>query len=121
MSDFNAKIDKEKSGEFIGDVGLGIRNERGEKLKLFAEEEEELVILNLFFKLPPLRLYTWISAQEQLENIVRNQIGYVLVNKRFRNSCISVKKYPCADVSSDHIPLVNKFKKVTKKNSNDVL
>uniref|UniRef100_A0A6P7GYL9 Uncharacterized protein LOC114348476 n=1 Tax=Diabrotica virgifera virgifera TaxID=50390 RepID=A0A6P7GYL9_DIAVI len=45
-----------------------------------------------------------------------------MVNKRFRNGCLSVKGYPGADVSSDHVPVVGKFrfrfKKVAKKNSN---
>lgn len=41
------------------------------------------------------RLYTQ-------NNIVRNQIDYFTINKRFRNSVNSVKTYPGADVPSDH-------------------
>ncbi|XP_039291049.1 uncharacterized protein LOC120352831 [Nilaparvata lugens] len=42
--------------------------------------------------------------------IVRNQIDFLLVNRRFWNSCISVKTYPGADIQSDHTPLVGRFK-----------
>jgi hypothetical protein len=37
---------------------------------------------------------------------VRNQIDYILVNNRFRNSIKRVTTYPGADIGSDHNPLV---------------
>lgn len=114
MGDLNAKIGKGKDGEYIGEYGLGTRNERGDRLKRFIEEEE-YIILNTFFKLPPRRLYTWTSAQDQPNNVIRNQIDYILINKRFRNSCLSVKTYPSAEISSDHNALIGKFKLKLKK------
>ncbi|CAG9828497.1 unnamed protein product [Diabrotica balteata] len=43
----------------------------------------------------------------------------MLANKRYRNSCTSVKTYPGADINSDHVPVVGNFKvrmnKVTSK------
>lgn len=60
MGDFNAKIDKEESDKMIGEYGLGTKKERGERLNLFTEEEE-YVILNTFFKQPPRRLYSYMG------------------------------------------------------------
>lgn len=42
--------------------------------------------------------------------MVRNQIDYILVNKRFRNSCTTLRTYPRADINSDHVPLMGAFK-----------
>jgi len=42
--------------------------------------------------------------------IVRNQIDYILVNQRFRDSCIAVRTYPGANIQSDHVPLVGTVK-----------
>lgn len=33
---------------------------------------------------------------------MRNQIDYILINNRFRNSFISIKTFPVANISSDH-------------------
>lgn len=50
-------------------------------------------------------------------------IDFVLLKKRFINSCLSLKTYPEADIGSDHCLLVDVFKlkisKVkTKKSAN---
>lgn len=42
--------------------------------------------------------------------IVRNKIYFIMTNSRFRNSCISVKTYPGADIQSDHVLLVGTYK-----------
>lgn len=108
MGDYNAKIGQGKSGELVGDYGLGDRNERGDRLLIFAQEHQ-LAIMNTFFKLPARRLYTWVSPQDKPGNVVRNQIDYLLINKRFRNSIQSAKTYPSADIGSDHNALVAKI------------
>ncbi|CAH0730549.1 unnamed protein product, partial [Brenthis ino] len=54
----------------------------------------------------PRRLYTWTSPLHSPKKIVRNQIDYILINKRYRNSLTSVKTYPGADIGSDHNPVV---------------
>lgn len=105
MGDFNSKIGEGAVDETVGSFGLGERNERGDRLVQFCQEEQ-LVITNTFFKLPPRRLYTWTSPAHSPEHIVRNQIDFVLVNKRFKNSFKSAKTYPGADVNSDHNPVV---------------
>lgn len=55
--------------DLVDEHGLGVRNERGERIKLFIEEED-LIILNTLFKLPPLRLCTWTLQKT-------NRIGLV--------------------------------------------
>lgn len=47
--------------------------------------------------------------------IVRNQIYFILVNKRFRNSCKTVRTYPGADINSDLVALGGVFKIRLKK------
>lgn len=104
----------EKQGALIGDYGIGIKNERGAHISKFAEEKQ-LAVLNTFFKLPIGCLYTWKSSRDSPENTVRNQIDYILINKRFRNSSTVAKTYPSADINSDHILLVTNFKLKMKK------
>lgn len=119
LGDFNAKIGRGKEGSHIGPYGLGDRNERGDLLSLFALEQN-LVILNTFYKLPARRLYTWKSPGDEESN-TRNQIDFILVNHRYRNSFTSVKTYPGADIHSDHNPVVGeyriKLKKIRRKNT----
>ncbi|XP_072400277.1 uncharacterized protein [Diabrotica undecimpunctata] len=50
--------------------------------------------------------YTWRSPQDRTGYIVRNQIDFITINKRFRNAIISAKTYPGADINSDYNPLV---------------
>lgn len=110
MGDFNAKVGKGKEGKHIGPCGLGVRNARGETLSMFASEHD-LVIMNTFYKLPDRRLYTWKSPRDDGEiSIIRNQIDYILVNQRYRNSFTSVKTYPGADIQSDHNQLVGEYR-----------
>lgn len=115
LGDFNAKIGKGRSGNYVGPHGLGDRNDNGEKLCTFAGENN-LVIMNTFFELPPRRLYTWKSPQDGKDGkLIRNQIDYVMINQRYRNSCKMAKTYPGADINSDHNLLVAEFKVKWKK------
>ena len=118
MGDFNAKVGNGQFEECIGPFGLGERNERGERLIDFVMEEQ-FIVTNTFFKLPPRRLYTWKSPQDTPDHITRNQIDYIMVNKRFRNSITSVKTHPGADIKSDHNLLLGTIKlKLKKRKSN---
>lgn len=57
MSDFNAKIGKEKMETSFG---LGDRNARGDRLEQFYEEGY-FVMINTMFKLPP-RHFVYIET-----------------------------------------------------------
>ena len=48
--------------------------------------------------------YTLWKSSMDTENILRHQIDYILVNKRYRNTFFSVKTYPRADLQSNHNP-----------------
>lgn len=114
LGDFNAKIGEGEVTDIIGKYGLGQRNQRGERLIEFCQERN-MVITNTMFRLPKRRLYTWTAPGNTKEHLIRNQIDFMLVNKRYRNSITSIKTYPGADINSDHNPLVANFKVRMKK------
>ena len=62
MGDWNAKIG---GNNYIGKCGLGMRNERGDRLVDFCASNN-LVITNTTFKHHPRRLYTWISPGDRI-------------------------------------------------------
>lgn len=103
MGDLNAKIGCGEVQGIVGQYGLGIRNDRGDRLIQFCQENN-FIILNTYFKLPSRRLYTWKSPKDNKENniIIRNQIDFIMINKRFRNSFTEVKTYPSVDAATDH-------------------
>uniref|UniRef100_A0A8D9EV91 Craniofacial development protein 2 n=1 Tax=Cacopsylla melanoneura TaxID=428564 RepID=A0A8D9EV91_9HEMI len=116
MGDFNAKLGAGKTSDHVGPFGLGERNPRGDELEIFAETHQ-LVVLNTWFRQPPRKLYTWKSPKDKPGEIVRNQIDYIMINKRYRNSCTAIKTYPGADIQSNHVPLVGSFKIKMKRMS----
>jgi endonuclease/exonuclease/phosphatase family metal-dependent hydrolase len=106
IGDFNAKVGSGRRSYIIGDYGLGDGNHRGERLYEFCQDMN-MVVSNTWFKLPKRRLYTWKSPQDgTVHDVVRNQIDYILVGQRYRNSIKRVTTYPGADINSDHVPLI---------------
>ena len=88
--DFNAKVGGRSSNKNVmGNCGSGEQNERGEMLVDFCQENH-LIILNTFFTQHPRRLYTWSSPDQT----IRNQIDFILIQKRWRSSCASAKDIP---------------------------
>ena len=59
-----------------GKFGLGVRNQVGQRLTEFCQENA-LVIANSLFQQDKRRLYTWTSPDGQYQN----QIDYVLRNQ----------------------------------------
>ena len=110
MGDLNAKVGAGSSGHAVGPFGLGVRNERGDRWAEWCEENEH-VICNTWFRHHNRHLWTWSSPGDRF----RNQIDYVTINKRFRNSITQVKTYPGADCGSDHVPVVTDMKMKLKK------
>ena len=68
-------------------------------------------MLNLCFEKQPRLLWTWKSPGDRC----RNQIDFITVNKRFRNSILNTRTYPGADCYSDHVPVVTEIKIKLKK------
>ena len=58
--DWNAKVGSQETPGVTGKFGLGIRNEAGQRLIEFCQENA-LVIANTLFQQHKRRLYTWTS------------------------------------------------------------
>ena len=62
--DWNAKVGNQETPGVTGKFGLGMRNEAGQRLREFCQENA-LVIANTFFQQHKRRLYTWTSPDGQ--------------------------------------------------------
>ena len=105
IGDWNAKVGSQETPGVTGKFGLGIRNEAGQRLIGFCQENA-LVIANTIFQQHKRRLYTWTSPDGQYWN----QLDYVLCSQRWRSSIQSANTRPGADCSSDHKLLISKFR-----------
>ena len=106
MGDFNAKIGKkgkDENNNWIGNHGIGVRNERGERLLDFAAENR-LFITNTLFEKHTSRYWTWESPG----GIYKNQIDFILTTDKtiFQNTEILTQ----VDIGSDHRLLRGKIK-----------
>ena len=70
MGDLNAKVGRGRSGEVVGNFGLGLRNERGDKWAEWCESWGQ-VIMNTNFRHHPRHLYTWKSPGDRFRNQIR--------------------------------------------------
>ena len=64
IGDWNAKVGSQETPEVTGRFGLGIRNEAGQTLIEFCQENA-LVIANTLFQQHKRKLYTWTSPDGQ--------------------------------------------------------
>ena len=64
IGDWNAKVGSQETPGVTGKFGLGIRNEAGQRLIEFCQENA-LVIANTLFHQHKRRLYTWTSPDGQ--------------------------------------------------------
>ena len=62
--DWNAKVGSQEIPGVTGKFGLGVRNEAGQRLIEFCQENT-LVTANILFQQHKRRLYTWTSADGQ--------------------------------------------------------
>ena len=93
-----------------GKFGLGVRNEAGQRLIEFCQENV-LVIASTLFQQHKIKLYAWTSPDGQYEN----QIDYILCSQRWRSSIQSAKTRTGADCGSYHELLIAKFRLKLKK------
>ena len=77
IGDCNAKVGSQETPGLTGKFGLGMRNEAGQKLREFCQENA-LVIANTLFQQHKRRLYTWTSSDGQHQN----QTDYILCSQR---------------------------------------
>ena len=110
IGDWNAKVGSQEAPGVTGKFGLGMRNEAGQRLIEFCQENA-LVIANTLFEQHKRRLYTWTSPDGQY----RNQIDYILCSQRWRSSIQSTQTRPGAHCGSDHLLLITKFRLKLKK------
>ena len=64
LEDWNAKVGSQETPGVTGKFGLGMRNEIGQRLIEFCQENA-LVIANTLFQQHKRRLYTWTSPDDQ--------------------------------------------------------
>ena len=110
IGDWNANVESQETPGVTGKFGLGIRNEEGQRLIEFCQENA-LVIANTLFQKHKRKCYTWTSPDGQQQN----QIDYILCSQRWRSSIHSAKTRPGADCGSDHELLIAKFRMKLKK------
>ena len=67
VGDWNAKVGSQDTPGVTGKFGLGMRNEAGQRLIEFCQENT-LVIANTLFQQHKRRLYTWTSPDGQHQN-----------------------------------------------------
>lgn len=96
MGDFNAKVGVQMCDESrVGPHGFGSRNDRGQMLVNFLEQEE-LFLMNSFFKKQPQRKWTWRSP----DSVTKNEIDFIIADKKrlFRDVSV-VNRF---NTGSDH-------------------
>ena len=64
IGDWNAKVGSQETPGVTGKFGLGVRNEAGQRLIEFCQENV-VVIANTLFQQQKRRLYTWTSPDGQ--------------------------------------------------------
>ena len=73
---WNAKVGSQETPGVTGKFGLGVRNESGQRLIEFCQENT-LVKAKTLFQQQKRRFYTWTSPDGQHQN----QIDYILCSK----------------------------------------
>ena len=110
IGDWNAKVGSQETPGVTGKFGLGVRNEAGQRLVEFCQQNT-LVIANTLFQQHKRWLYTWTSPDGQHQN----QIDDILCNQRRRSSIHLVKTRLGSECGSDHELLITKLRVKLKK------
>ena len=84
-----------------GPYGLGERNDNAQRVINFCKIHN-LFATNTWFQQRRSAQHTWVSPN----GLMKNQIDYVLVDKRYINSMHNSKSMPGADCGSDHNPVL---------------
>ena len=81
LGDWDAKVGSQEIPGLTGKFGLGVRNEAGQRLIEFCQENA-LVIANILFQQHKRRLCTWKSPDGQQQN----KIDYIIFSQTWRSS-----------------------------------
>ena len=76
IGDWNAKVGSQETPGVTDKFGLGVKNEAGQRLTKFCQENT-LVIANTLFQQHKRRLYTWTLPDGQYQN----QTDYILCSQ----------------------------------------
>ena len=110
IRDWNAKVESQETPGVTSKFGLGVRNEAGQRLIEFCQENA-LVVANTLFQQHKRRLYTCTSPDGQHQN----QTDYILYGQRWRSSIESANTRLGANCGSDHELLIANFRLKLKK------
>jgi endonuclease/exonuclease/phosphatase family metal-dependent hydrolase len=110
MGDWNSVVGDEPYRNIVGPHGLGRKNHRGQMLINFCVRNG-LIVTNTWFRKLKRRLFTWKAPGDRS----REQLDYILLKLRLRNSVIDVQTLPVADIDSEHNLLVAKICTSLKK------
>jgi len=113
MGDFNGKVGDIKEEDIVGPFGLGQRNENGQNV-IDCCRRHNLMIANTWFQTKSNTRHTWVAP----DRITKNQIDYILIDKRYRNGVRNCKTRSDADCGSDHNPVIAKIKIKLQKQQN---
>ena len=97
IGEWNAKVGSQETPRLTGKFGLGIRNEAGQRLIEFCQENAP-VIANTLFQQHKRRLYTWTSPDGQHQNLIH----YIICSQRWKTSIQSAKTRLGADCGSKY-------------------
>ena len=105
IGNWNAQVRSQETPGVTGKFGLGVRNEAGQRLIEFCQDNA-LVIANTLFQQHKRKTLQLTSPDGQH----RNQIDYILCSQKWRSSIQSAKTRMGADSGSDHEVLIAKFR-----------
>ena len=108
IGDWNSKVGSQETPGVIGKFGLGIRNEAGQRLIEFCQE-------NALVSKHPLPVTQERTLHMDITRWSVPKSDCILCSQRWRNSIQSAKTRPRADCGSDHEHLIAKFKLKLKK------
>ena len=97
IGDWNAKIGKDNTGyeDVMGKYGIDKRNDRGERLLNFIEQNG-FYAANTKFQGMEKRKWTWKSPDGQ----TRNMTDLIFVEKKYVKSIIQCRRFSSADIRS---------------------
>ena len=113
MGDFNGKVGNIKEEDIVGPFGLGQRNENGQNI-IDCCRRHNLMIANTWFQTRQNARHTWSAPDGK----TKNQIDYIMVDKRYRNGITNCKTRQDADCGSDHNPVIVRIHVKLQRNSN---